>query len=120
MKSTTSVAFADGDALELVVARGSGNVLIRRSVIAEGQASLVGIIDVGVGADSIVLAPDGTRAYVYNAFDDTVHAFDVPQLHKATSKGCDPVESSLHPRRQASHVRRALAPAPERHQQLDA
>jgi len=78
-----AVALADDGALELVVALGSGNVVVRRSFVGKGQDSIVGTVDVGVGADSIVLSPDGGTAYVWNGFQQTLTRFAVPQTTKA-------------------------------------
>lgn len=94
----TAVAMADDGALELVVALGSGNVVIRRSVVAKGEDSILGVVDdVGVGAEAIVLSPDGGTAYVFNGFDQSISSFAVPETNsKATrfddgAKGDDDV-----------------------------
>jgi YVTN family beta-propeller protein len=81
----TAVAFVEGGAAELVVAKGSGNVIVRRSQVSSGQNSIIGVVDVGVGADSIVVSPDGRTAFVYNAFDYSIHSFAVPVV--AAAKG---------------------------------
>ena len=80
LNGPVAVAVVDDGALDLIVARGSGNVLARRTTVHDGEDSIVGVVDVGVGADSIVLAPDGRTAYVFNAFDQSVSAFSVPSL----------------------------------------
>ncbi len=82
----SAVAFANDGAIELVVARGSGNVLVRRSHVSAGQDSTIGVVKVGVGAEAIAVSPDGTRAFVYNAFDDNVIAFEIPDAVHKTSK----------------------------------
>lgn len=82
----TAVAWADGGKLRLVVARGSGNVLVQRPVVGRNQTSLVAVVDVGVGAEAIQLSPDGATAYVYNAFDDSITSFAVPAGESARSK----------------------------------
>ena len=74
----TEVAYVDGGKLELVVNRGSGNVVVRRTVLKSGQSSIIGYVDIGVGAESIQVSPDGAAAFVYNAFDDSVTSFAVP------------------------------------------
>ena len=74
----TAVALADDGALELVVAQNSGNVVVRRSAVGEGQDSIIAVADIGVGVDSIVLSPNGERAYVLNPFDQTISSFSVP------------------------------------------
>ena len=81
-----AVALADDGRLELVVALGSGNVVVRRSVLAKGQDSIVGVVDVGVGADSIVLSPDGTTGWVFNPFAQTLTRFEVPARRRADSR----------------------------------
>jgi mono/diheme cytochrome c family protein len=81
-----AVALADRGALELVVARGSGNVVVRRTRIIQGEDSIIGVVDVGVGADSIVLSPDGGTAYVFNAFDQSVTSFAVPDVREAATR----------------------------------
>jgi YVTN family beta-propeller protein len=81
-----AVALADEGALELVVAKGSGNVVVRRTRVTSETDSIVGVVDVGVGADSIVLAPDGNTAYVFNAFDQSVTSFAVPDVHTMTTR----------------------------------
>lgn len=75
----TAVAWAADGALKLLVARGSGNVIVQRALLEQGQASVVGIFKIGVGAEAIQVSPDGATAYVYNAFDDTVTSFAVPR-----------------------------------------
>jgi YVTN family beta-propeller protein len=81
-----SVAFTAGGGAELVVNKGSGNVLVRRSVVRDNEDSVVAVVDVGVGAESIVLSPDAKIAYVYNAFDYTVRSFDVPEVQGVQSR----------------------------------
>jgi len=78
VNAPTAVALADDGELELVVSLGSGNVVVRRSRLEEGQDSIVGTVDVGVGADSIVLSPDGATAFVWNGFEQTLTRFVVP------------------------------------------
>jgi YVTN family beta-propeller protein len=75
-----AVAWVGGDELQLVVNRGSGNVIVRRPVINDGQSSIIAAIPIGdgPGADSIQVAPDGRTAYVFNAFDDTIYTFAIP------------------------------------------
>lgn len=82
----TAVAWVAGDGLQLVVAKGSGNVIVRRPVIHDGQSSIIGHVDVDVGADSIQVSPDGRTAYVFNAFTDTIHAFEIPVDEVSKSK----------------------------------
>ncbi|HEY4222133.1 MAG TPA: hypothetical protein VGO62_12340 [Myxococcota bacterium] len=82
----TEIAFVDDGKLELVVARGSGNVFVRRPKIAPGEASLYGVVKLAVGAESIQVSPDGTTAYVYNSFDDSVTSFLVPRAPDAKSQ----------------------------------
>ncbi len=74
----TAVALADDGALELVVSQNSGNVMVRRSVLGDGHDSIVAVADLDVGVDSVVLSPCGDRAYVFNAFDQSVTHFAVP------------------------------------------
>ncbi len=81
-----AVAVADDGAIELVVAKGSGNVVVRRTFVTAGTDSIVGVVDVGVGADSIVLSPDGNTAYVFNAFDQSVTSFPVPAVGAAATR----------------------------------
>lgn len=78
VNSPTAVALADEGALEVVVAQNSGNVVIRRSVLGEGQDSIIAIARADVGVDSIVLSPNGARAYVFNPFDQSITTFEVP------------------------------------------
>ena len=81
-----AVALADDGRLELVVALASGNVVVRRTELVEGQDSIIGTVDVGVGADSIVLSPDGTRAWVFNPFAQSLTRFEVPLDRRAISR----------------------------------
>ncbi len=74
----SAVAWVGNDELQLVVNRGSGNVIVRRPRIHDGQSSIIAAIDVGVGADSIQVSRDGRTAYVFNAFDDTIRFFEIP------------------------------------------
>ncbi len=80
------IATVDGGKLQLVVARGSGNVIVRRPVIGEGEPSIVAVVPLKVGVESIQVSPDGTTAYVYNAFDDTISSFAVPADASAKSR----------------------------------
>jgi mono/diheme cytochrome c family protein len=73
-----ATAIVDNGALELIVARSSGNVVIRRTHVENEQNVFVAVVDVGVGADSIVLSPDGHTASVFNAFDQSITSFSVP------------------------------------------
>ncbi|MDP2344044.1 MAG: PQQ-binding-like beta-propeller repeat protein [Deltaproteobacteria bacterium] len=82
VNTPVAVALADDGALELVVALGSGNVIVRRSQVAKGHDSVLATVDVGVGAEAIVLSPDGGTAYVFNGFAQTVSSFAVPELAK--------------------------------------
>lgn len=82
-----AVALADGGRVELLVNRNSGNVLVRRARLGENQRSILAMVDVGVGASSIVLSPDGDTAYVWNDFTHELSAFAVPVLEDAVSPG---------------------------------
>lgn len=82
----SAVAWIGNDELQLVVNRGSGNVIVRRPRIHDGQSSIIGAIDVGVGADSIQISRDGRTAYVFNAFDDSIYTFEVPLEKVAKSR----------------------------------
>lgn len=82
----TAVAFAQDGELELVLMRNSGNVLVRRSHVEVGQSSIVAVVEVGAGAEAIQVSRDGARAYVYNAFDDEIVAFDVPEVARKQSR----------------------------------
>jgi DNA-binding beta-propeller fold protein YncE/mono/diheme cytochrome c family protein len=86
VNAPVAVALADGGAVELIVARGSGNVVVRRAVVGEGEDSILAVVDVGVGADSIVLSPDGATAFVFNAFDQSVTSFAVPRVRTSDSR----------------------------------
>jgi mono/diheme cytochrome c family protein len=86
VNAPVAVALADGGAVELIVARGSGNVVVRRALVGEGEDSILAVVDVGVGADSIVLSPDGDTAFVFNAFDQSVTSFAVPRLRGSDSR----------------------------------
>lgn len=81
-----AVALADNGRLELIVALGSGNVVVRRSVVGEGEDSIIATVDVGVGAEAIVLSPDGGTAYVFNGFDQSVSSFHVPETQNAETR----------------------------------
>jgi cytochrome c553 len=88
VNAPTAVALADDGALELIVALGSGNVVVRRAQIESGQDSIVAVVDVGVGAEAIALSPDGATAYVWNSFAQTLTSFAVPsEAERATRFG---------------------------------
>jgi len=89
INAPTAVALADDGNLELVVALGSGNVVVRRSVLRDGQDSIIGTVDVGVGAEAIVLSPDGDTAYVFNGFDQSISKFAVPLTARAETRFAD-------------------------------
>jgi mono/diheme cytochrome c family protein len=82
-----ALALADGGRLELLVNRGSGNVLLRRTRLKEGDKSILGVVDVGTGAEDIVLSPSGKQAYVLNRFTYEITRFDVPSVEMATTLG---------------------------------
>ncbi len=86
VNSPVAVALADEGRLELIVAMGSGNVVVRRSVVGEGQDSIIGFIPVGVGAEAIVLSPDGGTGYVFNGFDQSVTRFAIPETRGADTR----------------------------------
>jgi DNA-binding beta-propeller fold protein YncE/mono/diheme cytochrome c family protein len=80
VNAPVAVALADGGNIELVVNRGSGNVFVRRTAIADGENSLVAVVDLDVGITSIALSPDGKTAYVFNEFTYEVASFAVPKV----------------------------------------
>lgn len=87
INAPVAVAMADGGRLEIVVNRGSGNAFIRRNNIVNGQGSILAKVEVGVGADAIVLSPDGATAYVFNAFDYSITHFAVPRVARTAGGG---------------------------------
>jgi len=86
VNGSAAVAVVADGAVELVVARGSGSVVVRRTPVGRGQDSILGVIDAGVGADSIVLSPDGGTACVFNAFDQSVTRCAVPAANDVESR----------------------------------
>lgn len=83
VNAPVAVALADGGRLELVVNRGSGNVLLRRTSVRAGERSIFALVELEPGISDIVLSPDGATAYVLNELEHTVHAFAVPALARA-------------------------------------
>jgi DNA-binding beta-propeller fold protein YncE/mono/diheme cytochrome c family protein len=76
----TATAFAHDGRLEMVLFRGSGRLLFRRSIVGDNQNAVVAIAEVETGASSLVVSPDGNRVFVWNAFDYTIRAFDIPNV----------------------------------------
>lgn len=82
-----AVALADGGRVELVVNRGSGNVLVRRTTLRQGERSILALVDMEPGISSIVLSPDGGTAYVLNDHEHTVTSFEVPAIVRTDTDG---------------------------------
>ncbi len=76
----TATAFAHDGRLEMVLFRGSGRLLFRRSIVGDNQNAVVAVAEVKTGSSSLVVSPDGNRVFVWNAFDYTIRVFDIPTV----------------------------------------
>jgi DNA-binding beta-propeller fold protein YncE len=80
LNNATAIALFDGGRGMLVLNTGSRNVLLLRRTLAGGADDVIGVVNVGHGAQSIGLSADGTRAFVFNQFDGTITEFELPVL----------------------------------------
>ncbi len=82
LNNPTALAFIDGGRGQVVVNQGTQNALILRRPLTGAADDVVGHVKVGHGANAIAITHDGTTAYVWNQFDMSVTAFDVPMLNR--------------------------------------
>lgn len=86
LNNPTAIALFDGGRGMLVLHTGSQNVLLLRRELKGTANDVLGVVNVGHGAQSIAVNAEGTRAYVFNQFDGTITDFELPSLGPATPK----------------------------------
>lgn len=80
MNNATALALFDGGRGMLVLNTGSRNVVMLRRDLDGTAGDVLGVVNVGHGAQSLAISADGTRAFVYNQFDGTITEFELPVL----------------------------------------
>lgn len=80
LNNASAIALFDGGRGQLVLNTGSRNVLMLRRDLDGTADDVIGVVNVGHGAQSIAVSADGTQAYVFNQFDGTITQFELPLL----------------------------------------
>lgn len=80
LNNPTALALFDGGRGMLVLHMGSRNVLVLRRDLRGTASDVLGVVNVGHGAHSLVVNAEGTRAYVFNQFDGSITDFALPRV----------------------------------------
>lgn len=80
INNPVALALFDGGRGQLVLNLGSRNVLMMRRDLRGTADDVLGVVNVGHGASSIVVTNAGDLAYVWNQFDGSVTEIELPKL----------------------------------------